>query len=113
MSGRPSNTRLVIPIEKLRDYALSSEHRTGRHKARVFRSVLGLTADHAEWLRKHILTVAESHRSDFQVGVLDEHGQRFHLDIPVTTKKGTAVIKTAWIALADESDVRLTSCYVL
>ena len=48
----------VVDIEKLRDYCLNINHPRGRHKARVFASALGLTADNAEELREAILQSA-------------------------------------------------------
>ena len=35
---------IIVDLAKLRDYCLNEEHPRGRHKARVFRSRLGLTA---------------------------------------------------------------------
>lgn len=48
----PYGERAVVEIEKLRDYCLSPTHLRGRHKAKVFLARLGLTAEHAEWLRE-------------------------------------------------------------
>lgn len=44
-----------IPEDKLREYALDPDHPRGRHKARVFLSMLGI--DRADWtyLRDQIL----------------------------------------------------------
>ena len=47
--------KFVVEIAKLRDYCLSDTHPRGRHKARVFRSRLGLSASDAEWLRQSLL----------------------------------------------------------
>ena len=49
----PNADRAVIEIEKLRDYCLSSSHPRGRHKARVFVTALGITADDAEELKRN------------------------------------------------------------
>ena len=57
----PNAERAVVDIEKLRDYCLSGEHPRGRHKARVFAAALGLTADHAEFLRDALLDAARTH----------------------------------------------------
>ena len=38
---------------------------------------------------------------------------RLVLDFEVTTVVGRAVIRSAWIVLAGEDSLRLTSCYVL
>ena len=46
----PNGDRTIIPIEKLLGYCLNSEHSKGKHKARVFKSVLGITADNVDEL---------------------------------------------------------------
>ena len=55
MSTLPKYTQAVIPLEKLRDYALNARHPHGKHKAKVFEAVLGIGADEAEWLATEIL----------------------------------------------------------
>lgn len=42
------------PVEKLHAYALDPEHRSGRHEARVFSSVLGIEQHDWEYLRDQI-----------------------------------------------------------
>jgi hypothetical protein len=56
----PDAGRAVVQIGKLPDYSLNSEHEAGKHKARVFKSALGLTANDAEWLREKILPAAQT-----------------------------------------------------
>ena len=43
---------------KLEDYVLNVTHREGRHKARMFESVLGVTASSADVLRRALLDAA-------------------------------------------------------
>ncbi len=43
----PNGERAVVPQEKLAGYVLSTDHPTGRHKARVFASALGI--HDADW----------------------------------------------------------------
>jgi hypothetical protein len=43
----------------------------------------------------------------------DEFGQRYQVDVSLTTPAGTAVVRTAWIIGPDEETPRLTTCYVL
>jgi hypothetical protein len=38
----PNATHAVVDVAKLRDYCLNPGHARGRHKARVFASVLGI-----------------------------------------------------------------------
>jgi len=51
----PGGDRAIVDIAKLRDYSLSPAHPRGRHKARLFASVLGLTQEDAEFLREQLL----------------------------------------------------------
>jgi hypothetical protein len=46
----PNAERAIIPIEKLLGYCLNLKHPKGKHKARVFQSVLGITRENAECL---------------------------------------------------------------
>jgi hypothetical protein len=43
----PNGDRAVIPIEKIIGYCLNPNHPKGKHKARVFKSVLNITNDDA------------------------------------------------------------------
>src|SRR5436309_15560021 len=45
---------------KLEDYTLNPVHRDGRHKARVFESLLGITAANANLLRNALLEAAST-----------------------------------------------------
>jgi hypothetical protein len=104
---------IVVEVAKLRDYCLSDGHPRGRHKARVFRSRLGLTANDAESMRRALLDAIQNRPEDLQPTDVDEHGQRYVLDFPMSTVVGAATIRSAWIALAGQDVLRLTSCYVL
>jgi hypothetical protein len=106
-------TAIVVDLAKLRDYCLSDSHPRGRHKARVFRSHLGLTNADAELLRQALLDAATSRRDELKPSDADEYGQRYVLDFPIQTDAGAATIRSAWIVLTGETVLRLTSCYVL
>jgi hypothetical protein len=54
----PGGADAVVDIAKLRDYCLSPVHPRGRHKARVFAAVLGLTQADADFLREELLSAA-------------------------------------------------------
>ncbi|HWK45953.1 MAG TPA: hypothetical protein VNT30_14620 [Stellaceae bacterium] len=102
-----------MEIAKLRDYCLSDAHPRGRHKSRLFRSRLGLTADEAELLRQTLLDAARDRQKELQATDNDEYGQRYVLDFPMTTAIGSATIRSAWIVPAGQGVLRLISCYVL
>ncbi len=47
----PNGENAEILMQKLISYCLNPEHSSGKHKARVFASVLGITAENAEILK--------------------------------------------------------------
>ena len=46
----PYGDKAIIEQRKIMDYSLSPDHDDGKHKARLFRDLLGLTRDHATLL---------------------------------------------------------------
>jgi hypothetical protein len=74
----PNAEQAVVDICKLRDYCLNPEHDDGKHKARLFSSILGMVASDAEELRQILLEVVKTHEA--QLGRQDEFGQRYTLD---------------------------------
>lgn len=107
----PNAKRAVVEIEKLRDYCLSANHPRGRHKARVFVTALGITADDSDELRDAILSAVISEDATPTDG--DEYGQRYVVDFTMVRQSRQADIRTAWIVRTGEDYPRLTSCYVL
>ena len=106
----PNAHRAVVDVTKLRDYCLSSAHPRGRHKARVFRSALGLGNQDVELLRAALLEAANS-REAILVRQ-DEYGRRFFVDFVMEGPSGSAKVRSAWIVRKDENFPRLTTCYV-
>jgi hypothetical protein len=106
----PHADHAIIDIAKLRDYSLNPLHPEGKHKARVFASLLGFTAADAEKLRTMILSVVLTEEA--LEGVNDEHGQRFVVDFASEGLRGIVTIRTAWIIDHGETVPRLVSCYV-
>lgn len=102
-----------VDIRKLRDYCLSQTHPRGRHKARVFMSLLGLTADDAQVMRDALMTAARDDRSGIRITTGDEYGQRYVIDFDMRTAIGDAKIRSIWIVRTGEKVLRFTSCYVL
>jgi hypothetical protein len=107
----PNVERAVLDIAKLRDYSLNPQHEAGKHKARVFKSALGLTADDAEWLREMIL--AEIQMEEAVTRPASAFGVNFAVDFLIEREGRKAVIRTGWIIEFGTDFPRLTSCYVL
>ena len=110
MERLPNAEIAVIPVEKLRDYSLNPAHPIGKHKARVFESVLGLTAKDFLILLDAINSAILTHPA--QKTRLDEFGQRYQVEFELEHKGGKAVVLTAWIIETDDFQPRLTSCYI-
>ena len=107
----PGGEHAIVDIVKLRDYCLNSLHPRGRHKARVFASILGLTSADVEFLRVELLRAA--HDGDAAEGSGDEYGQRYTIDFELVRNDRGAPARSAWIIRRGERFPRLTSCYVL
>ena len=97
---------------KIEDYVLNPRHREGRHKARVFESVLGITLANGEVLRQAILLAAENSDDAEPLGN-NGHGEVYILRFPVETRRGSATVLTVWIIRDGEDFPRLITCYIL
>ena len=107
----PHAENAVVDIRKLRDYCLNTEHSTGKHKARLFRSVLGMTAENASELREILLRVVQTQEA--KLGRRDPFGQRYTLDFTLEWHNKSATIRSGWIIEVNSQVPRLTSCYPL
>ena len=106
----PHGERAVVPVEKLTEYCLNPDNRVGQHKARVFASVLGITAAQAELLRTALLIAARDGAAI--PGRADQHGQRYVIDFPMRGPDGEGIVRSAWIISAGDEVPRLITCYV-
>jgi len=107
----PHPERAVVDLAKLRDYCLNPGHARGRHKARVFASVLGIRQEDAGFLRQVLLEAAVA--AEVTLGDKDDYGQRYVLDCEIVGPAGKAAVRSSWIVLHGQDFPRLTSCYVL
>jgi len=107
----PNAEHAFINLRKLAEYCLDPTHPVGLHKAVVFEAALGFTMDDVGALRDLLLDAVL--RYEAAVGRLDEFGQRYAVDFPVSTAVGSAVIRSAWIIRTGEDFPRLTTCFVL
>lgn len=107
----PNADNAYIDLLKLQNYSLNPTHSRGKHKARLFVAILGLTSSDTEVLRGLILDAIR--RYDAMPGEVDNYGQRYIVDFPITRNRNTANVRTVWIIRPDETFPRLVSCYVL
>ncbi len=107
----PNAKNAFVDIRKLSGYCLNTTHERGKHKARLFSSFLGLTANNAEEVRICLLKAVQNYET--KNGNSDGYGKRYIVDFPITTEKGQAMVRSMWIIRSHEDFPRLVSCYVL
>ena len=96
---------------KIEDYVLNPRHWEGRHKARVFESVLGITPANREVLRRAVLSAAENSDEAEPLGN-NGHGEVYVLRFPLATQRRRATVLTVWIVRGEDFP-RLITCYIL
>ena len=97
---------------KIEDYILNGWHPKGRHKARLFASILGITPSNASVLRRALLAAAATSDAAEPAGS-NEFGHRYTLRVRITTMNGSATVHSGWIVLWGEDFPRLTTCYIM
>ncbi|MDR3793274.1 MAG: hypothetical protein P4L03_07830 [Terracidiphilus sp.] len=107
----PNGESAVVDIRKLRDYCLSPIHPRGKHKARVFEYVLGMTEDDSIALAEALQHVVAE--ADAEPGVSDFYGNRYIIDFDLEHEGRMATIRSCWIVLTGETAPRFVTCYVL
>jgi len=107
----PGGEYALVDIAKLRDYCLNPAHPRGRHKARVFASILGLTSADAEFLCDELIQAARD--GSAILGARDEYGERYAVDFRLARGDRQATVRSTWIVRRNNPVPRLTSCFVL
>lgn len=107
--GDQANSEQII--DKLITYILRTDHKDGQHKARLFRSKLGITLDNKEILVEALIKIAKN--DDYIFTQNSQYGQKYVIDFNLTTAKGTSKIRSAWIIRFEEDYPRLTTVYPL
>jgi hypothetical protein len=97
-------------VRKLRDYSLNEQHETGKHKAHVFRRLLGITA--ADWSFLAEQLIAGLAKELVRRPAKTQWGVQYHVIVAVTGRNGqTKLVKSAWIIRNGEPP-SLISAYV-
>ena len=109
MNLLPKHKYATVDIQKLRDYCLSDTHPIGKHKSRVFKSLLSISLGDEEKLIQLILNGLNSNEAI--IGKNDQYGQRYFVDIKITNFDEEVVLRTAWI-INETENPRLVTCYI-
>lgn len=112
MQVLPNLEHAVIPVVKLRDYALNMEHPEGRHKASVFKEVLGIERQHADVLAELLRSTLPS--APAQSGKGDQYGDHWTTYHRIIGLNGQpAIVTVGWIFKKEEGQApQLISCYI-
>jgi RHS repeat-associated protein len=107
----PNFNNAKIDPRKLTEYALNPTHHVGGSKARVFESALGYNQSNAEALLKQVYEKLP--QSEAVLGELNQYGQRYTVDMPITGPNGkTVTVRTGWIFKPGAVTPELTTIYV-
>jgi hypothetical protein len=108
----PNGSRAIVDPAKLSDYCLNVTHPRGKHKARMFRAALGITAQNSDVLNRQLLhAAATSEHAVFRERA--EIGDLYQIDFTATGPGGACVVRSGWIIRKDEDFPRLTTAFVL
>jgi hypothetical protein len=107
----PHYQNAVLAREKLEKYLLDPTNPVGKHKAIVFKRVLGFVQSDWDLLAKAILDELAYHEA--VLGRRNHYGQRYNVTMPITGPNGrTADVLTAWIVDTGEDYPRFITAYV-
>nr|WP_321443773.1 DUF6883 domain-containing protein [uncultured Cohaesibacter sp.] len=106
----PNAVNAKIDPRKLTGYTLNMDHPVGGHKARVFKSSMGITQKHAGSLSNQLMRGVRAQPAT--VGKLDQHGQRYTVEIPVRGPTGRGTVVSGWILTPGSTAPKLTTVRV-
>jgi hypothetical protein len=107
----PNGEQAIIDTRKLTEYSLNDDHDDGKHKAYLFRALLGITADNPDPLIEALRRAAIE--SAAQPGRLNRFGQRYIVDFDFPGPENAVRVHSAWIIRTGEANPRLVTCYII
>ena len=110
MDKLPDFASAVIPASKLR-YCLDESHPTGAHKARVFRSALGIDITQTHVLERMLGHGISTHGGIRKLTFIDGT-ERWVVEWTILGRLGSLRLVSAWDYRRQEHAPRLVSCYL-
>jgi hypothetical protein len=103
--------QLVIDHRKLTHYALDDDSPYGRHKAVLFKKVLGFTKENYGSLVRQVEMKAPDAEAVFHSK--DRFGARYATDIEIEGNNGhRAIVRTGWLVSENNKKAHLVTIYV-
>ena len=107
----PFGEKVYILDVKLSGYILSSTHRIGANKARVFKSALGIGKAEIDVLKSALLEAARTQRPNFIRE--DEHGSHFAIVFELSYSGKSAFVRSLWMIKTGDDVANLVSAFVI
>jgi hypothetical protein len=112
VNGKLLYSNIIVPKEKLTEYALNFEHSgDGKSKAKVFNDLLGITKENWRYLAAQL----ENGLADGKLCNVrrTDYGIQYHIDIPVKGLNGVSkTVRTAWIT-RNNTTISLVTVYIV
>src|ERR1044071_9003294 len=107
----PNYQNVILPREKVEKYVLDPTHPEGKHKANLFKSVLGV--EQPDWDMLARIIIEQLPYYEAVVGRKDRYGQRYNVTMPILGLNGkTADVLTAWILDVGQAIPRFITAYL-
>ena len=100
----------VIDSKKFTRYCLNPDSVDGKHKARVFRSVLGYDLSNYAGLIAAIRVGILSQEAEYVRATA--HGVLWRVDLPIAGPIGSAFVRTGWIYKGSDHVPRLVTAFI-
>jgi len=106
----PFAEHAVVDDAKLLGYALNPDHAVGRHHARLFDRLLGLTLAHAPLLKAVLLEAVRTR--DAKEGQSSPHGTKYEVRFTMKGPTSEHTVLSVWLLETGSRHPRLITCYV-
>lgn len=105
----PNGEQATIPIEKLTQYCLNPNHPSGKHKARVFQSKLGITLETVD----RLIPLIQQAAIEGEVVQQEDtpFGQVFKVDWEIPNTESIQ-LRTTWEITPDNNFPRLITAFI-
>lgn len=110
MNLLPNYLLAEIPDEKIYGYCLNSFHERGKHKAKVFHQVFGISAKDGELLKAEITSkLQESEVTNIRK---NDYGTIYTVPLKICIFEREGEVIIAWIIRHNNEVPQLITCYV-
>jgi hypothetical protein len=96
--------------EKVHNYCLNDNHEKGKHKALLFRHLLGITQENSEILTQAIFEASQNESAVFVKST--PYCDLYNIVFLIATSNGAASIRTGWCVHHETNIPHLTTAFI-